>query len=139
MGHPQPAWLFASAAIAPQLPQRDPIYDWPDEEFLADIKSLKGLPDEVLAFLSGWGGRAPVVVVPTTYYHWHVKDAQTAGVSMVIYANQGLRACVRSMRRAWNNCASRRFLSVISVLITSLALGLPSGSRTSVPTKITLL
>ena len=70
------------------------------------MHSKSPLPDEVLAFLSGWGGQAPVVVVPTTYYHWHVKDAQTAGVSMVIYANQGLRACVRSMRRAWNEVLS---------------------------------
>jgi medium-chain acyl-[acyl-carrier-protein] hydrolase len=49
LGHPQPAYLFASAAIAPQLPQRPPVYDWPDEEFLADVKAMKGLPDEVLA------------------------------------------------------------------------------------------
>ena len=66
------------------------------------MHSKSPLPDEVQAFLARWHRRAPVVVVPTTYYHWHAKDAQAAGVSMVIYANQGLRASVRSMRKAWN-------------------------------------
>jgi phosphoenolpyruvate phosphomutase len=66
------------------------------------MHSKSPLPDEILAFLADWRRRAPVVVVPTTYFHWHVKDAETAGVSMVIYANQGLRACVRSMRKVWN-------------------------------------
>ena len=66
------------------------------------MHSKSPLPDEVEAFLREWGGRAPVVVVPTTYYHWHVKDAERAGVAMLIYANQALRACVRSMRKVWN-------------------------------------
>jgi phosphoenolpyruvate phosphomutase len=57
-------------------------------------------PDEVLSFLEAWQRRAPVVVVPTTYYHWHVDDATKAGVSMVIYANQALRASVLSMKDA---------------------------------------
>jgi phosphoenolpyruvate phosphomutase len=62
------------------------------------MHSKSSEPDEVLDFLYRWEGRAPVVVVPTTYYGWHVDDAAKAGVSMVIYANQALRAAVRSMR-----------------------------------------
>ncbi len=54
-------------------------------------------PDEVLEFCAAWRRRAPVVVVPTTYYAWHVDDAAEAGVAMVIYANQALRASVSSM------------------------------------------
>jgi phosphoenolpyruvate phosphomutase len=54
-------------------------------------------PDEILAFCAAWNRRAPVVVVPTTYYRWHVDEAAKAGVAMVIYANQALRASVRSM------------------------------------------
>jgi phosphoenolpyruvate phosphomutase len=56
-------------------------------------------PDEVLGFLAKWGRRAPVVVIPTTYYTWHVDDAAKAGVAMVIYANHALRAAVRSMKQ----------------------------------------
>ena len=57
-------------------------------------------PDEVLEFCDAWQCRAPVVVVPTTYFAWHVDDAAKAGVSMVIYANQALRASVSSMGHA---------------------------------------
>jgi phosphoenolpyruvate phosphomutase len=65
------------------------------------MHSKSSEPDEVLTFLAGWQRRAPVVVVPTTYYDWHIHDAAQAGVAMVIYANQALRAAVRSMQRAW--------------------------------------
>jgi phosphoenolpyruvate phosphomutase len=64
------------------------------------MHSKRSRPDEVIEFLDEWQGRAPVVIVPTTYYSWHLDDAAKAGVSMVIYANQALRASVRSMRDA---------------------------------------
>jgi phosphoenolpyruvate phosphomutase len=70
------------------------------------MHSKSSRPDEVLAFLAAWQHRAPVVVVPTTYYAWHVEDAAQAGVAMVIYANQALRASVRSME-----CALARTLA----------------------------
>lgn len=63
------------------------------------MHSKSSEPDEVLTFLAQWRRRAPVVVVPTTYHDWHVHDAAQAGVTMVIYANQALRAAVRSMQR----------------------------------------
>lgn len=64
------------------------------------MHSKRSGPDEVLEFLAEWHGRAPVVVVPTTYYSWHLDDAAKAGVAMVIYANQALRAAVSSMKDA---------------------------------------
>ncbi|MDG4795539.1 isocitrate lyase/phosphoenolpyruvate mutase family protein [Micromonospora sp. WMMD1082] len=51
---------------------------------------------QVLEFLAGWDERVPVVIVPTTYPDWHADDARRAGISMVIYANHGLRAMIRS-------------------------------------------
>lgn len=61
------------------------------------VHSKKKSPHEVIEFLGEWQGRAPVIVVPTTYHDWHFTDAANAGVSMVIYANHALRAAVRSM------------------------------------------
>ncbi|HEY0167692.1 MAG TPA: isocitrate lyase/phosphoenolpyruvate mutase family protein [Jatrophihabitans sp.] len=52
---------------------------------------------QVLEFLAAWQSRRPAVVVPTTYPDWQAADAYAAGVSMVIYANQGLRAAIQSM------------------------------------------
>ncbi|GGO82106.1 isocitrate lyase/phosphoenolpyruvate mutase family protein [Wenjunlia tyrosinilytica] len=62
------------------------------------IHSKKRTPVEVLEFLQAWQARTPVVIVPTTYPHWDLADAQAAGVSMVIYANHALRASVSAMR-----------------------------------------
>ncbi len=64
------------------------------------MHSKSAQPDEVLSFLDQWQRRAPVVVVPTTYYGWPAEHAAEAGVAMVIYANQALRASVQSMRQA---------------------------------------
>ncbi|MCK9896089.1 isocitrate lyase/phosphoenolpyruvate mutase family protein [Frankia sp. AgB32] len=58
---------------------------------------------EVEAFLDRWDARAPVVVVPTTYPDWHFDDAVKAGVSMVIYANQGLRATIDALRTTFGS------------------------------------
>ncbi|MFD7865607.1 isocitrate lyase/phosphoenolpyruvate mutase family protein [Streptomyces sp. NPDC057682] len=65
------------------------------------VHSKQRTKDQVTAFLDGWDGRVPVVVVPTTYPDWHIDEARAAGVSVVIYANQGLRASVSSLRDAY--------------------------------------
>ncbi|MFB7664977.1 isocitrate lyase/phosphoenolpyruvate mutase family protein [Kitasatospora sp. NPDC056138] len=62
------------------------------------VHSKKATKDEVLEFLDQWDNRLPVVVVPTTYPDWHADEAHAAGVSAVIYANQGLRATITSLR-----------------------------------------
>ncbi|WP_438306843.1 isocitrate lyase/phosphoenolpyruvate mutase family protein (plasmid) [Streptomyces sp. HUAS TT11] len=54
--------------------------------------------DQISAFLDGWDFRVPVVIVPTTYPDWNIEDIRKAGVSVVIYANHGLRATVRALR-----------------------------------------
>lgn len=56
---------------------------------------------EVISFMREWDHRAPVVVVPTTYASFSVDEAQQAGISMVIYANQGMRATVTAVRETW--------------------------------------
>jgi len=78
-------------------------------------------PDEVLDFCQRWRCRAPVVVVPTTYYDWHVDDAAKAGVSMVIYANQALRASVSSMGRALRTTLSNGSSVPVEADIASMA------------------
>jgi phosphoenolpyruvate phosphomutase len=62
---------------------------------------------QVLDFLAEWNRRTPVVIVPTMYPDWHVEDAARAGVAVVIYANQGLRATVSSLRRTYRSIYER--------------------------------
>lgn len=44
-----PRWLFVSGHRAPQLPDPDPpIHHLPDEQFIAELRRLKGTPEEIL-------------------------------------------------------------------------------------------
>ncbi|WP_030230355.1 MULTISPECIES: isocitrate lyase/phosphoenolpyruvate mutase family protein [unclassified Streptomyces] len=65
------------------------------------IHSKARTNEEVLAFLDRWDNRVPVVIVPTTYPDWHIDEVRAAGVSVVIYANQGMRAALSAMRNTY--------------------------------------
>lgn len=62
------------------------------------IHSKRSRPDEILAFMRGWRNRAPVVIVPTTYYSTPVDVFRGAGISLVIWANHMIRSAVRAMQ-----------------------------------------
>lgn len=57
--------------------------------------------DEVVSFMREWNHRAPVVIVPTTYSDFSATEAHEAGISMVVYANQGMRAAITAVRSTW--------------------------------------
>jgi len=61
------------------------------------IHSKSGTPQQVFDFLHSWGGTLPVVAIPTTYSQVTQEQLSEAGVAMVIYANQTIRASVRAM------------------------------------------
>lgn len=62
------------------------------------IHSKKTTPDQVLEFMAAWGSTCPVVIVPTMYYQTPVQLFEKAGVSIVIWANHMLRACITAMQ-----------------------------------------
>jgi phosphoenolpyruvate phosphomutase len=62
------------------------------------IHSKKSRPDEILAFAERWGGRAPLVIVPTKYYSTPTDVFREAGISVVIWANHVLRAATSAMQ-----------------------------------------
>lgn len=62
------------------------------------IHSKKSTADEIKVFAEHWAGRAPLVVVPTTYYRTPTEELEAAGVSAVIWANHSLRASITAMR-----------------------------------------
>jgi phosphoenolpyruvate phosphomutase len=63
------------------------------------IHSSKSTADEVLAFRSEWGDRAPVVIVPTKYWRTPTQVFRDAGFSVAIWANHVLRAALSAMQR----------------------------------------
>jgi phosphoenolpyruvate phosphomutase len=55
-------------------------------------------PDEILAFAEAWTMSVPLVAVPTTYNGIHERDLSEAGIRIVIYANQLIRAQTMAAR-----------------------------------------
>jgi phosphoenolpyruvate phosphomutase len=84
------------------------------------IHSKSRTKDEVLEFVRGWQGRLPVVVVPTTYPDWHINEVAAHGVSVVIYANHGLRAMVTSLRNTFRMIYTRGETTVLEDHIASV-------------------
>ncbi|HEY3188070.1 MAG TPA: isocitrate lyase/phosphoenolpyruvate mutase family protein, partial [Solirubrobacteraceae bacterium] len=62
------------------------------------IHSRQSSPAEIFAFLAEWGGRAPVVLVPTTYWRTPTEDFRARHVGAVIWANHLLRAAITAMQ-----------------------------------------
>ncbi len=112
---------FVGKIMAAKNAQRDPdfmviarvealIAGWEQEEALrrakayveagADailIHSNAKTPKEIIDFARARDFRAPLVVVPTTYYTVTAQELADLGIKMVIYANQGLRASIQAM------------------------------------------
>lgn len=67
------------------------------------IHSKASSSEEVVAFSRRWNRRLPLVAIPTTYYTVTVEELEREGFSMVIYANQGLRAAIQAMEQTFRS------------------------------------
>jgi len=62
------------------------------------IHSRKPTVEEIVAFMTDWGDRLPVLIAPTTYPQTPMSMYADLGIAGVIWANQGMRAAVKAMR-----------------------------------------
>ncbi|MDE2464715.1 MAG: phosphoenolpyruvate mutase [Alphaproteobacteria bacterium] len=62
------------------------------------IHSKQSTATEILRFAEQWGGRAPLVIVPTKYYSTPTAYFRQAKISTIIWANHMLRAAITAMR-----------------------------------------
>ena len=67
------------------------------------IHSKSQSPDEIFEVVDKWNNRAPLVVVPTKYYKVTAEELQEKRISMVIYANHGIRASIRAMSEVFSS------------------------------------
>jgi len=63
------------------------------------IHSKQSRPDEILAFAKEWGGRSPLVIVPTKYYSTPTDAFRKAGIDLVIWANHMIRSSISAMEK----------------------------------------
>ena len=77
------------------------------------VHSSRPTADEVLAFSRAWTRPLPLVAVPTTYADADLDGLWAGGFRVVIFANHGLRAAIRSVRETLSELrASGRARSV---------------------------
>jgi phosphoenolpyruvate phosphomutase len=62
------------------------------------IHSKRSDADEIVRFAQEWGGRLPLVIVPTKYYRTPTDVFRRAGIALVIWANHLLRSSVVAMQ-----------------------------------------
>ena len=62
------------------------------------VHSKKSNPSDLDAFMAEWGGRHPIVIVPTKYYSTPTDHFRKLGVSLAIWANHNVRAAITAMR-----------------------------------------
>ena len=74
------------------------------------VHSKKSSADEILAFMREWNARAPVVIVPTTFYSTPIEMLQKAGISTVIWANHNIRAAISAMQDVCRRIQSEQSL-----------------------------
>jgi phosphoenolpyruvate phosphomutase len=76
--------------------------------------------DQILAFMREWGDKCPVVIVPTTYYNTPTSAYEEAGVSLVIWANHLLRACIKAMQQTAAQIYQEQSISSIEGQVVSV-------------------
>ncbi len=84
------------------------------------IHSRKATADEILSFAEAWGGRCPLVIVPTKYYRTAVAVYRDAGISTVIWANHNMRAAVAAMRSVCERILREESIAGIEPEVASL-------------------
>ncbi|MBI5146893.1 MAG: isocitrate lyase/phosphoenolpyruvate mutase family protein [Thaumarchaeota archaeon] len=84
------------------------------------IHSKKNNPDEVFEFADTWGGKLPLVIVPTSYPTIKLNELKSHKIKIIIYANQTLRAAHAAMNRVLEQISNSESLSEIKEEISSM-------------------
>jgi phosphoenolpyruvate phosphomutase len=78
-------------------------------------------PGEIIEFMARWSHPVPVVIVPTTYSGWALKEAADVGIAMVIYANQALRASIHATSEVLRGISATGEAASVSNQMASMA------------------
>ncbi len=62
------------------------------------IHSARSTPEQISEFAREWANRAPLVIVPTTYYGTPTHVFRELGIGVVIWANHMIRSAVSAMQ-----------------------------------------
>jgi phosphonopyruvate hydrolase len=86
------------------------------------IHSKQKTPDEILSFCRAWSGRAPLVLVPTSYPQLSFADIAALGkVGLIICGNHAIRAAVAAMQYTFRRILAEGGIAGVEDGIASVA------------------
>ncbi len=85
------------------------------------IHSTRPTAVEIDGFMREWGGRLPVVIVPTAYASTPTDTFRALGVRMVIWANQSLRSAIAAMQATTRRIAHEQSVAAVEASLVSMA------------------
>jgi phosphonopyruvate hydrolase len=86
------------------------------------IHSKQKTPDEIVAFCKAWPGRAPLVLVPTSYPQLSFADIGALGkVGLIICGNHAIRAATAAMQSVFRRILAEGGIAGVEKDIVSVA------------------
>jgi phosphoenolpyruvate phosphomutase len=84
------------------------------------VHSKLATAEQIKLFMQQWDKSCPVVIVPTTYYNTPVSDFREMGVSVVLWANQMIRASIMNMQKIATEIFKNESTGIVNNDIVSL-------------------
>lgn len=84
------------------------------------IHSKQPTSAEIIQFTTEWADRAPLIIVPTTYYATPTDVFRNAGISAVIWANHLLRSSITAMQETARRIATDESLNEVEGQVASV-------------------
>jgi phosphoenolpyruvate phosphomutase len=110
--------LVSGHSLAETLERAHAYHEAGADAILVHSKSVDG--QEILDFLAAWRNRSPTIVVPTTYHGVGADALHEAGASVVIWANQNMRAAISAMQEVSRSIWRSRSVSQVEGSIISV-------------------
>lgn len=77
------------------------------------VHSKKSDASDIETFIVEWGGRHPVVIVPTKYYSTPTERFEELKISLVIWANHSIRSAITAMQNNARKVFENRNISCV--------------------------
>lgn len=84
------------------------------------IHSKQSEPSEIFNFMENWDRDTPVIAIPTTYYNTSSRELFDRGISLVIFANHGMRASIKAIESVMERLSETGRISDIECQISNL-------------------
>ncbi len=77
------------------------------------IHSALSNPSQILDFAREWGGRCPLIIVPTKYYNTPTEVFKKSNIQLIIWANHLIRSSVKYMQTVASNIQKKETVTEI--------------------------